>query len=145
MSAGWYEGRLARDAMATLDEAGITLRLGEDGRIHAGPASKLTSALRQLITEHKDGMALELSPPRERELRLRVNKLESDLAFEKNTREIFEGLSTAAMAQLRQRAETIPTDIRKALVILCHPDRHPTSRQPAANKAMTWLNSIGKA
>lgn len=33
-----------------------------------------------------------------------------------------------------------PPDILKALVLLCHPDRHPSARQPAATKAMAWIN-----
>ena len=146
MSAGTFEGMLARDAMAKLAEAGITPRLGDDGRIFAGPASKLTPAIRQLITEHKDGMALELSPPRERELRLqnhelkvKAHKLERELAFEKNIRQVYEGLATAAMAQLRKQPKAIPENIHRALVSLCHPD-HNQDRQATATLATAWLN-----
>ncbi|MFZ1538437.1 MAG: hypothetical protein WAT23_13765 [Chromatiaceae bacterium] len=159
MSAGWYKRQLASDAMVKLAFAGITLRLEDDGRIFAGPAGKLTPELRQLITAHKEGMVLELSPPRERELRLhnhelevraheleeKAHQLERAIDFEKCTRQVYQGLATAAMEQLRQphKSISIPADIHRTLVSLCHPDRNP-ERQSAATLAMKWLNQQRK-
>ena len=74
MTIDRFDLHLARAAMTVLEEAGITLRLGEDGRVYAGPAGKLTPELRQLITHHRDGMKVELSPPRDRELLLRLHQ-----------------------------------------------------------------------
>lgn len=141
----------ARAAMTELEAAGITLRLGDDGRVYAGPAGKLTPDLRQLITQHRDGIALELAPPRYRELLLRLNEyaavaedaatriyeLEADLAREKNLRMIYEK-SVAMMAGHSQPAKAIPADVHRILISLCHPDRNP-ERQPAATRATKWL------
>lgn len=146
-----FDLHLARVAMTELEAAGITLRLGEDGKVYAGPAGKITPELRQLITQHRDGMALELSPPRERELVLRLHgiefvadqmesriyELEASLAREKNLRMIYE--KCVAMAGYPQPAKAIPADVHRILVSLCHPDRNP-ERQSAATMAMTWLN-----
>ena len=149
MTIDRFDLHLARAAMTELEAAGITLRLGDDGRVYAGPAGKLTPELRQLITRHRDGMQLELSPPSERELILRLNEyaavaedavsriyaLEAELAREKNLRLIYEG-----MAGHSQPAKAIPADVHRILVSLCHPDRNP-ERQPAATRAMKWLNA----
>ena len=153
MTIDRFDLHLARAAMTELEAAGITLRLGDDGRVYAGPAGKLTPELRQLITRHRDGMQLELSPPSERELILRLNEyaavaedavsriyeLQADLAREKNLRLIYEK-SVAMMAGHSQPAKAIPADVHRILVSLCHPDRNP-ERQPAATRAMKWLNA----
>lgn len=127
--------------MAKLAEAGISLRLGDDGRVYAGPASQLTPGLRRIITEHKDGIVLELSPPRERDLRLRIAELERELARERTYRQMYEGLSTAFMAEnrLAKAPPVIPPDIRRALTSCCHPDR--ASNPQAAQTAMAWINT----
>lgn len=164
MTIDRFDLHRARAAMTELEAAGITLRLGDDGRVYAGPAGKLTPELRQLITQHRDGMVLELSPPRDRELLLRLQELEADLdrektrraslaedalsriyaleadlAREKNLRLIYEK-SVAMMAGHSQPAKAIPADVHRILVSLCHPDRNP-ERQPAATRAMKWLNA----
>jgi hypothetical protein len=43
-------------------------------------------------------------------------------------------------AALDATQPTIPGEMRRLLVLLCHPDKHGNS--PAANKATTWLLSL---
>ena len=145
----------ARAAMSELEAAGITLRLGEDGRVYAGPAGKLTPELRQLITQHRDGMKVELSPPRDRELLLRLHEyeaaahdavsriyeLEASLASEKGWRRLYEQLAGMAMDKQHQPDNPIPADVHRILVSFCPPDRHSPERQTAATRAMKWLNA----
>ena len=153
----------ARAAMSELEAAGITLRLGEDGRVYAGPAGKLTPELRQLITQHRDGMKVELSPPRDRELLLRLQELEADLdrektrraslaedaaarihaleaalASEKGWRRLYEQIAGMAMDKQDQPANPIPADVHRLLLSFAHPDRNP-GRQSAATRATKWL------
>ena len=64
------------ELLTLLHEAGITLRLDEQGRIAASPAERVGPKIRELIGQHRDELVAALEPPSFLNVKAAVGKLE---------------------------------------------------------------------